>query len=70
MNWEYGATRATDLDRLLEVLNEQGASGWELVSVNYVSDTVQTGVVGPGGGQIQVPSAPAWVAVLKRPKSA
>jgi hypothetical protein len=64
MTWKYRATRAADLDALLDQLNKAGAEGWEVVSVTYARDTTETVTV--GAGTMERPGPAMWVAILKR----
>ena len=64
--WEYHAFTADDIHSFLSALNSFGNEGWEAVSANYTMGEPQRVPITTGGGTIERPGPPQWIAVLKR----
>jgi len=60
--WQYLVAAYSHVPAMQQSLDQLGADGWELVSLNYVTGPFEM----PSGPPVQ-PGEKEWVAVLKKP---
>jgi hypothetical protein len=64
--WEYSMIGNPDSQTFVQALTEQGLDGWEAITATFQSTGKERVPASLLGGTMELPTAPMWVAIMKR----